>query len=176
MKTLNYLTGSSVVRGIVLSALFTFGMQMRLPAPFAGPGGLGVDLTGSPSGFFDLTNNGTTVTVTDYDIQTPDGTLTPSDSQITSGNDFPAQSFFDVFTDINLPPVDVQIQGDTGPIDGEHWNIYVGPNGSIGEPDESQLPAAWTLPDHSQTWLLLFAGVALLRLTRARPLATVRSK
>src|SRR5271157_4429882 len=167
MKLISLITESSLVRLLAVGALFTFGLETRLPAPqsvdafyIPNPGdfGAGATLELGPDGTGGLQIN-------NWNIPTPVGTLTPGNSQITSGGDFPAQSFFDIFVDLTIPPP-VIIEGTNGPPLGSYWNEEVAAlpgSGSIGDASLGDTSVGhWIVPDHSPTWLLLLAGAGVL--------------
>ena len=146
-------------------------METRSPAPPATPIPTYYDplLTDFGAGtVLDLVPDGSGgLTIDDWNIPTPDGDLTPANSQITSGGDFPAHSFFDVFTDITLDPI--ILQETNGPRLGSYWDLELGPvGGTITDPDGGSSRGSWNLPDHTPTWLLLIAAMAVLRVGQRR--------
>lgn len=171
MKILSFITDSTLVRGSLVALLFSFGMQNRLFAPPATPVptyyGEVFDPALSPApdvgSMIDIQEGPTTDTIVDYDIITPDGDLTPQNSEISSGGSFPASSFFDIFTDITIQPI--VITPTNGPLIGDPMIIDLGTDGSISDPlGGFSSTGVWSLPDHSATWMLLLAGMGLLRL------------
>lgn len=165
MKILSFINNNVVVRGLLVAALFSFGLQNRLFAPPAIPvptyygEALGDYGAGS---FIDIYLSMPTDTIGDYDIMTPDGDLTPQNSEITSGGSFPASSFFDIFTDISIDPI--TILPTNGPYNGDPVTVDLGTAGSITDSTGGVSDGVWSLPDHSDTWLLLLLGVGVLRL------------
>jgi len=171
MKTSHFVLGGGLARTLVAAAMFTFGLETRLPAPPATPiptyyfpenGDFGLGAT------FDLVPDGSGgLEIDDWDIPTPDGTLTPADSTIISGGDFPARSFFDIFVDLNIPPpVVIQSQYDSLP---SYWDQEISAipgDGSLSDPDGGISKGYWITPDRTPTWLLLIAGAGVLCLGR----------
>jgi len=169
MKSLYIAFDSGLLRTLVVAALFTFGLENRLPAPPATPiptyylpenGDFGLGAS------FDLVPDGSGgLEIDDWSIPTPDGTLTPADSTLVSGGDFPAQSFFDIFTDLTLPlppPVVIEYPYNNLP---SYWDQEISAipgDGSITGPGSLDSAGRWSLPDNSPTWLLLVIGGGVL--------------
>lgn len=176
MKTMSFFIGSGVLRTFAAAVLFTVGSEVRSPAPPATPvptyywpdngdfgAGAVLDLVPDGSGGLE---------VDDWSIPTPDGTLTPSNSEITSGGDFPARSFFDVFVDLTIPPP-ITIESTNGIP--SYWNEEVSPingTGDITGPNGDVSAGFWSVPDRTPTWLLLVLGAGVLCVgRRSRKLA-----
>lgn len=172
MKTIHLLFGCRLLRIFTAAGLFTFGLELRLPAPPATPVPTyyGESFDFGTGATLDLTPiaSGTEYEIEDWNIPTPDGTLTPSDSEITSGaGPYSVSSFFDIFTDIQLDPI--IFQGTSGSYIGDDWTVELGPVGaSISDPDGGVSQGSWSIPDHSPTWLLLLAGAGVLCLGRKK--------
>jgi hypothetical protein len=168
MKIMSIVAGSSLARIFTTAVLFTFGLETRLPAPPATPVptyyGETFDFgTGATLGL-ETVDSGNDYEIDDWDIPTPDGTLTPADSQIVSGGGpFTITSFFDVFTEITLTPDPIQFEGTTPSTLSSYWDVEMGPvGGSITDPDGGVSEGYWSIPDHTPTWLLLLAGAGVL--------------
>ena len=167
MKTLRYIVGGGLLRALAASVLLTFGLETRLPSPPATPvptyylpdnGDFGLGAT------FDLVPDGSGgLEIDDWSIPTPDGTLTPADSTLISGGDFPAQSFFDIFTDLTIPPpVVIEYPYENLP---SYWDQEISAipgDGSIAGPSSLDSVGQWTIPDNSPTWLLLMVSGGVL--------------
>jgi hypothetical protein len=171
MKIMNFITGSSLLRFSTAAVLFTFGLETRMPAPPATPVPTYYGENFGDFGTGDLlhltpVDAGADYEITDWDIATPDGTLTPADSTITSGaGPYTINSFFDIFTDLQLDPI--IFEGTTPPTISSYWDVEMGPvGGSITDPDGGVSKGSWRIPDHTPTWLLLMAGAGVLCLGR----------
>ena len=172
MKILSALVGQTKIPVSVVVSLLCLSVQHKLFAPPATPtptyyaDGLGDPFgTGSFLAFAPVPGDPGEYELNDWDLITPDGDITPSDSTLSGATIGTGPGYF--LSDTQIPLDDLNFSG-TGSEAGSSWNVNLGGEvpdaGTIGESGANPgiSDGTWAAPDSSNTLALtVFAFIAL---------------